>query len=95
MRRGGSRAPQGALLGSFVLRFDPAFKLACERMPETGDDLMSQPTLSRLENAPSWRDLARMVISGWFQVVETQHLVQHAILWYKRHCLYHKIACCL
>ena len=43
-----------------VLRFDPAFKLACGRLPESGRDLMSQPTLSRLENAPSWRELARM-----------------------------------
>lgn len=42
------------------LRIDPAFKLACGRRPESGDDLMSQPTLSRLENLPSWRDLARM-----------------------------------
>jgi hypothetical protein len=46
-----------------VLRFDPAFKLACGRLPESGRDLMSQPTLSRLENAPSWRALARMGIS--------------------------------
>ena len=43
-----------------VLRFDPAFKLACGRLPETGGDLASQPTLSRLENAPSWRGLARL-----------------------------------
>ena len=42
------------------LRFDPAFKLACGRLAETGDDLMSQPTLSRLENTPSWRQLTRM-----------------------------------
>ncbi len=46
-----------------ALRFDPAFKLACGRLPETGDDLMSQPTLSRLENAPSWRELGRMGLS--------------------------------
>ncbi len=46
-----------------VLRFDPAFKLACGRLAETGDDLMSQPTLSRLENAPSWRALANMGLS--------------------------------
>ena len=46
-----------------VLRFDPAFKLACGRLSETGDDLMSQPTLSRLENAPTWRELARMGLS--------------------------------
>ena len=46
-----------------ALRFDPAFKLACGRLAETGHDLMSQPTLSRLENAPSWRELARMGLS--------------------------------
>ena len=46
-----------------VLRFDPAFKLVCGRLPETGRDLMSQPTLSRLENAPSWRELTRMGLS--------------------------------
>jgi len=46
-----------------VLRFDPAFKLACGRLSETGEDLMSQPTLSRLENAPLWRELARMGLS--------------------------------
>lgn len=46
-----------------ALRSDPAFKLACGRLSETGDDLMSQPTLSRLENAPSWRELARMGLS--------------------------------
>ena len=34
------------------LRADPAFKLACGRLPDTGRDLCSQPTLSRLENAP-------------------------------------------
>jgi hypothetical protein len=39
------------------LRFDPAFKLACGRLPDTGRDLCSQPTVSRWENAPSLRDL--------------------------------------
>ncbi|MCP4491092.1 MAG: IS1380 family transposase [Gammaproteobacteria bacterium] len=42
------------------LRYDPAFKMACERLPDTGHALASQPTLSRLENTPSWRQLARM-----------------------------------
>jgi hypothetical protein len=42
------------------LRFDPAFKLACGRLPETGADLCSQPTLSRLENAPALRDVIRL-----------------------------------
>ncbi|CCQ73274.1 protein of unknown function [Magnetospira sp. QH-2] len=46
-----------------ALRVDPAFKLACGRLSETGRDLMSQPTLSRLENAPTWRQLARMGLS--------------------------------
>lgn len=45
-----------------ALRIDPAFKIACGRQPDTGRDLMSQPTLSRLENAPSWRALARMAL---------------------------------
>ena len=34
------------------LRLDPAFKLACGRLPDTGVDLRSQPTVSRWENAP-------------------------------------------
>ena len=38
------------------LRKDPAFKLACGRLPDSGVDLFSQPTLSRLENAPSLKD---------------------------------------
>jgi hypothetical protein len=42
------------------LRKDPAFKLACGRLPESGDDLASQPTMSRWENAPDLRTLIRM-----------------------------------
>jgi hypothetical protein len=42
------------------LRVDPAFKLACGRLPETGASLCSQPTLSRLENAPSLKDAIRL-----------------------------------
>jgi len=42
------------------LRADPAFKLACGRLPESGADLASQPTLSRLENAPTIRDAIRL-----------------------------------
>ena len=42
------------------LRADPLFKLAVGRAPESGRDLCSQPTMSRLENAP-WRiEVARM-----------------------------------
>src|ERR1019366_6170493 len=42
------------------LRRDPAFKMACGRLPESGDDLASQPTISRLENAPDLHTLIRM-----------------------------------
>jgi hypothetical protein len=42
------------------LRADPAFKLACGRLPDSGADLCSQPTLSRLENAPSLKDAIRL-----------------------------------
>jgi hypothetical protein len=34
-----------------TLRADPLLKLVCGRLPESGADLASQPTLSRLENA--------------------------------------------
>ena len=42
------------------LRKDPAFKLACGRLPESGNDLASQPTMSRWENAPDVRTLIRL-----------------------------------
>ena len=35
-----------------LLRRDPAFKMAVGRLPETGADLCSQPTMTRLENLP-------------------------------------------
>jgi hypothetical protein len=41
------------------LRFDPALKLAVGRAPSE-DDLASQPTLSRLENAVGWRECWRI-----------------------------------
>ena len=42
------------------LRFDPGFKLACGRLPESGGDLCSQPTVSRWENAPTQHEMAAM-----------------------------------
>jgi hypothetical protein len=42
------------------LRADPAFKLACGRLPDTGADLCSQPTVSRWENAPDLREIVRL-----------------------------------
>jgi len=43
------------------LRFDPAFKLACGRLPDSGADLCSQSTISRWENAPSLREIIRLM----------------------------------
>lgn len=42
------------------LRTDPGFKLACGRLPDSGRDLCSQPTLSRWENAPNLREVIRL-----------------------------------
>ena len=42
------------------LRADPLFKLAVGRAPESGRDLCSQPTMSRLENAPSRTEVGRL-----------------------------------
>ena len=43
------------------LRGDPALKLACGHLPDSGRDLCSQPTMSRWENAPSLREVIRLV----------------------------------
>jgi hypothetical protein len=43
------------------LRRDPGFKLACGRLPDSGRDLCSQPTMSRWENAPSLREVIRLM----------------------------------
>ena len=53
-----------------TLRADRAFKMACGRAPDSGADLASQPTLSRLENAPGLRDLIRLshgLVDLWCQ----------------------------
>ena len=42
------------------LREDPLLKLSCGSLPESGADLASQPTLSRLENAPTRRSCHRI-----------------------------------
>jgi len=43
------------------LRRDPALKLACGHLPDSGRDLCSQPTMSRCENAPSLREVVRLM----------------------------------
>ena len=42
-----------------ALRSDPMFQMALDRLP-SGDELCSQPTISRLENRPDVRALLRM-----------------------------------
>ena len=57
------------------LRTDPAFKLACRRLPDTGLDLCSQPTLSRLENAPGLKDVIRLtyaLVDAWMDSYERE-----------------------
>jgi Transposase DDE domain group 1 len=42
------------------LRSDPLLKLVCGALPESGEDLASQPTLSRMENAVGSRACYRI-----------------------------------
>jgi len=44
-----------------ALRDDPGFRLALGKLPGSGPGLVSQPTMSRWENAPTTRELARMM----------------------------------
>ena len=44
-----------------ALRDDPGFRLALGKLPGSGAGLASQPTVSRWENAPTTRELARMM----------------------------------
>src|ERR1700678_2404318 len=43
------------------LRYDPIFKMAVGHAPESGGPLCSQPTMSRVENAPSKIEIARLM----------------------------------
>ena len=42
------------------LRTDPSLKFSCDRLPISGSDLASQPTMCRLENTISRTDLYRI-----------------------------------
>ncbi len=53
------------------LRYDPIFKMAVGRLPESGEPLCSQPTMSRLENAPSKIEIARMMAAMVDQFCES------------------------
>lgn len=56
------------------LRHDPVFKMLCDRDPEDGSGLASQPTLSRFENAVSGRDVIRAMRS--FEESRIERLAQ-------------------
>jgi hypothetical protein len=56
------------------LRKDPIIKIACEKLPLSEEELGSQPTMCRFENAPSRTDLYRL----------GEALVDHFIDSYKR-----------
>jgi Transposase DDE domain group 1 len=45
------------------LRTDPLLKLVCGQLPETGRELASQPTFSRLENAVDRRSCYRLALA--------------------------------
>ena len=45
---------------SNTLREDPLFKLSCGSLPESGEDLASQPTICRMENAATRRSCYRI-----------------------------------
>ncbi len=46
-----------------ALKSDPVFKMAIGRLPDSGQDLCSQPTISRLENLPGPTALKRMMVT--------------------------------
>jgi hypothetical protein len=62
-----------------ALRADPLLKLACGRLPETGADLASQPTLSRLENAVRATSCYRLALAlGRVYLAERERLARAA-----------------
>ncbi len=66
-----------------TLRTDPLLKLVCGRLPESGADLASQPTLSRLENAVdrhACMQLAHALLAVYLQAREHDGIPPHMLL---------------
>lgn len=66
-----------------TLRTDPLLKLVCGRLPESGADLASQPTLSRLENAVDRRAcyrLAQALVAVYLRERERGGVPEHILL---------------
>ena len=62
------------------LRHDPVFKMAAGRSPGDGEALCSQPTLSRLENAPSRTELGRMMLAMIDQFISSYRRAPKSII---------------
>ncbi|GAA4250817.1 transposase [Azospirillum formosense] len=64
-----------------ALRSDPAFKMAVGRLPESGGDLCSQPTISRLENPKNRKERAPPMVRWSMQEIRrvADRLTQRAI----------------
>lgn len=66
-----------------TLRSDPLLKLVCGRLPESGADLASQPTLSRLENAVdrhACTQVAHALLAVYLQAREQDGIPSHILL---------------
>jgi Transposase DDE domain group 1 len=66
-----------------TLRGDPLLKLVCGRLPESGADLASQPTLSRLENAVDRRAcyrLAQALVAVYLREREREGMPRRILL---------------
>jgi hypothetical protein len=66
-----------------ALRTDPLLKYVCGRLPESGADLASQPTFSRLENAISARTcyrLAQVLGEVYLRARERAGIPTHLVL---------------
>ena len=60
-----------------TLRTDPLLKVVCGRLPETGADLASQPTFSRLENAVRATTCYRLALAvGAVYLAERERLAR-------------------
>lgn len=62
------------------LKGDPAFKIAAGRDPQDDPDLASQPTMSRLENTVTVRDLIRIGYALIDQFIDSYDSVPDAIV---------------
>ena len=68
------RLPGRQRLQSAPVRFR-ALKLACGRLPDISQDLCSQPTISRCENAQSLREIIRLnykLVDIWCRVIRSR-----------------------